>query len=180
MWEVVLILVLCFSFAASQQQDISIYENTMNSTTCDVFTSPHKHFAISKDAAWKPWDDYLYALYAQYLHTYLSTFPVVPPISSDTGYILCKHNDSKAMNPSISPDPQMVITGIILLNSDVGGGDIWFPRQKKKIEPACGKMILFPNSYTHPISMEPVRIGNLRFIVTWFKTNTGIEPVATE
>lgn len=176
----IIIIMAFFWCCFALEDDIGIYENIMNSTTCESLVSDAKHFSLSRHPAWKDWDQYLYTLYGHYLHAYLSAFPVVPNITSDTGYILCNHNESKAMNPSMSPDPQMVITGIILLNSNVGGGEIWFPRQKKKIEPQCGKMILFPNSFTHPIAMEPVRIGKLRFIITWFKTNTGIEPVATE
>lgn len=150
--------------------DIIEYSHVLNETACTALYSNETVY-LSRNPVWAPWDEMLYKLFGDYLQRYMSNYSVMPPIDADVGYILNVYKpSSKPIVPNIAPNPKWMIAAMLLLNSDVGGGDVYFPRQKKKVAPECGKLIVFPNSYTHPVSIDPVRIGEMRFVVTWFQS----------
>lgn len=59
-----------------------------------------------------------------------------------------------------------VITILIYLNS-VEGGEIEFPMQNRIIDPAPGRVILFPSVWTHPHEAKPTTKGD-RYIMRTF------------
>lgn len=167
---------LLLFIAIGLASDIYISDGVINSTSCLQMIDASKSmanetFSISTSGStWHPWDSLIYKVFGEEIQRYLSKYTTIPRIESDTGYIMSvRKTTSEPISESFSPHSNYIITGILLLNADVGGGSVYFPRQKQHIAPECGRLILFPNSYTHPVAMDPVKIGEMRFIVTWFK-----------
>lgn len=162
------VFLLLFSLALAS--DILVAHNQINETVCDAI------IASSSTAAF---DALLHErVFAPQLSVYARNYTAFPPIGSDTGYVLHHVNASTPpIEPSYAPHATWIVTGMLLLNSDVGGGEVVLGRQQRRFAPQCGLLLLFPNSYTHPVSVSPVRIGQMHFIVMWYRAN---EVSATE
>lgn len=83
-----------------------------------------------------------------------------------------KHVDSE--DPTDKNHP--VISGVLYLNDDYEGGEIYFPEQDIKIKPEAGSLVMFPSSrpyFHHPL---PVTSGS-KYMVPFFwydlETNWG-------
>jgi predicted 2-oxoglutarate/Fe(II)-dependent dioxygenase YbiX len=60
------------------------------------------------------------------------------------------------------------ISVVAFCNQGFKGGELDFPRQRVKIEPEAGAVVLFPSAYTHPHASLPVREGTKYSVVTWY------------
>lgn len=65
-----------------------------------------------------------------------------------------------------------VLSGILFLNNDYEGGELWFytPDKKeviKKIKPEVGKYVWWPSTALYPHAAQPVIKGTRYVVVTW-------------
>lgn len=60
------------------------------------------------------------------------------------------------------------ISVVAFCNQGFKGGELYFPRQRVKIEPEAGAVVLFPSGYTHPYASLPVCEGTKYSVVTWY------------
>jgi predicted 2-oxoglutarate/Fe(II)-dependent dioxygenase YbiX len=81
----------------------------------------------------------------------------------DTNADMGKHVDSE--DPTDKSHP--VVSGVLYLNDDYEGGEIYFPEQNIKIKPKAGSMIMFPSYrpyFHHPLEITK---GN-KYMVPFF------------
>lgn len=81
----------------------------------------------------------------------------------DTGADMGKHVDSE--DPTDKSHP--VVSGVLYLNDDYEGGEIYFPEQDIKIKPEAGSMIMFPSYrpyFHHPLAITS---GN-KYMIPFF------------
>ncbi len=81
----------------------------------------------------------------------------------DTGADMGKHVDSE--DPTDKSHP--VVSGVLYLNDDYEGGEIYFPEQNIKIKPSAGSMIMFPSYrpyFHHPLEI----ISGNKYMVPFF------------
>lgn len=81
----------------------------------------------------------------------------------DTGADMGKHVDSE--DPTDKSHP--VVSGVLYLNDDYEGGEIYFPEQNIKIKPSAGSMIMFPSYrpyFHHPLEITS---GN-KYMIPFF------------
>ena len=157
----VLFFLLCLFSLGNSNTDILIRENVVSKAQCT---------RISNEINSTVTDAQLYQIATNSLEIYLESmqFPVYPNITQDSGYVLVKLNDSYEGQKMYAGDHKQAYVGMYLFLNN--GGTIVFPRQNTSIVPACGKMILFPNSFTHPYFISPIEKNTfLNFVVTWFK-----------
>jgi predicted 2-oxoglutarate/Fe(II)-dependent dioxygenase YbiX len=60
------------------------------------------------------------------------------------------------------------LSAICFLNDDYEGGQLEFPRQKRKIQPKAGRLVLFPANFCFPHEAHSVLRGVKYTAVTWF------------
>lgn len=87
----------------------------------------------------------------------------------NTGVDMGQHVDSE--DPTDINHP--VVSGVIYLNDNYEGGEIYFPNQDIKIKPSSGSMIIFPS--TKPYIHHPMKInsGNKYMIpLFWYSMET--------
>jgi predicted 2-oxoglutarate/Fe(II)-dependent dioxygenase YbiX len=60
------------------------------------------------------------------------------------------------------------ISVVAFCNQGFKGGELYFPRQRIKIEPEAGAVVLFPSGYTHPHASLPILEGTKYSVVTWY------------
>ena len=113
-------------------------------------------------------------------------------VSKGTGYSLLKYSDGQFFREHVDvipPDLSYVtvsdegrttkVTTSVLAHrrltltafwstDDIEGGDLVFPRQKLRIKPNCGDLIVFPSSFGFPHDAEAVTAGVKYTLVTWF------------
>jgi hypothetical protein len=120
-----------------------------------------------------PFRDKLHAIFAQASELYCRLNPYVS-IKRDTGFQLLRykrgqhfrtHIDNIAGHPTWG---QRQLSGVIYLNDDYQGGALCFPRQKKKIKPRAGSVVLFPSNFAYPHESQDVLEGVKYAAVTWF------------
>lgn len=81
----------------------------------------------------------------------------------DTGADMGKHVDSE--DPTDKSHP--VVSGVLYLNDNYEGGEIYFPEQEIKIKPKAGSMIMFPSYrpyFHHPLAITK---GN-KYMIPFF------------
>lgn len=95
-------------------------------------------------------------------------------IKKDTGFQLLRyevgqhfrdHIDNIAGHPTWG---QRQLSAVLYLNADYEGGCLHFPRQKKKIKPRAGSVVLFPSNFAYPHESQDVTSGTKYAVVTWF------------
>jgi len=60
------------------------------------------------------------------------------------------------------------LSAVCFLNDDFEGGQLEFPRQKRKIQPQAGRLVLFPANFCFPHEAHDVVKGVKYTAVTWF------------
>lgn len=155
--------VLCVFIVLAASSDIWAAPNQINATVCAAIIEAQSTTAV---------DALLHErVFAPQLRAYASNYSSFPAIGSDTGYVLRKVSAlDLPMSPGYAPHADWAVTGMLLLNSDVGGGDVLLPRQHARYAPRCGLLLLFPNAYTHPVLVDDVRIGQMHFIIMWYRS----------
>lgn len=160
-------------FVTVLASDIAVFENTLSAEQCRALTDANHEAAVvflSSNPLWEHLDGVLFNATHAALRSYVEQYPELPPaVSHDNGYTLVERTKESAPSTLTAGAPPFVIGIVLFLNEDVGGGELSFPRQQERVTPACGRMVLFPASYTHPLRLEPVRIGSLFLISTWIK-----------
>ena len=63
--------------------------------------------------------------------------------------------------------PARDVTAIAFLNDEFEGGDLLLPRQKVKVKPQTGGVVVFPARYTHPYQALPVLRGCKYTVTSW-------------
>mgnify|MGYP001603544509 FL=1 len=122
-------------------------------------------------------DDLLFQVFSRALNNYvrdlgdLGQFVVSSGISKDEGYQFLRYEQGEhyRIHTDSSQDLPRVLSGIILLNSEYGGGELCFSVQRLTLKPEAGTVILFPSLFTHPHLVCPVTSGIRYSVVTWFK-----------
>lgn len=64
---------------------------------------------------------------------------------------------------------ERVISGVLYLNDDYEGGEIYFPSQKIKLKPEAGDLILFPSCFLFPHQSLPITDKSKYAVISWFK-----------
>lgn len=92
-------------------------------------------------------------------------------ISSDEGYSLLRYTGGGEYKSHIDhgPSNNRVLSGLIYLNDNYEGGEIYFDTKDIKIKPEEGDVVFFPSGYTHSHASLPVTKGIKYAIVTWFR-----------
>lgn len=95
-------------------------------------------------------------------------------ISKDTNYQLLRYKPGQHFNTHVDhivghPDwGRRQLSFLLYLNDDYAGGELWFPRQQRKIKPKAGDVVLFPSHFTHPHAGLDVTQGVKYAVVSWF------------
>ena len=173
-FKLLALLVSCGFSSVLFSKNILLQENALDSIDCVNIISKAQDKNIiglsGSDAQleWNETDAFIKTKFGEALKelaTQLKTYPLW--ITKDMGYhywALDKENKTDIAYM----EPAGKAIGVIFLNEDVGGGSLWFPRQKREIEPSCGKLVIFPASYTHPHHFKRIKVGKLRVIMTVF------------
>ena len=154
-------------------QDVMILTHRLNFTMCQQLIQFANHtcrVALSTNETLKPWDNVLFNAFSEALRTYRMQYAHFFDMENkDVGYTLSVRSKQDAeATPSFLGASRYTVGAIVMLNDDVAGGQLSFPRQKILIDPECGKLVIFPNSYVFPFTMTPVRLGHVYFISTYF------------
>lgn len=159
------LFLLFATLATVAGHDIWVAHNQINATVCARIIESRSTTAV---------DSLLHEkVFSPQLAAYARNYTAFPHIGSDTGYVLNSINaSSDPIVPGYAPHADWMVTGMLMLNSDVGGGDVVLGRQRMRFAPRCGLLLLFPNSYTHPVSVDEVRIGEMHFVVMWYRLFT--------
>lgn len=155
--------------------DILVLNHVINDTMCQQLM----HFgndsvtrvAISSTESLKPWDMFLFSVFGQAFQQYVLQYNVFYTLEKkDIGYnLMVRTKDNKDLKPNFaSTTPKLLVGAIIFLNDNVAGGQLHFPRQNKKIDPECGRFVVFPNSHVFPYAFYPVKLGQLYYVGTYF------------
>ena len=67
-----------------------------------------------------------------------------------------------------SSDGKRILSGVIYLNSDYEGGEIYFPNQNIELKPEAGMLLLFPSNFLFIHGSKPITKGNKYICVSWF------------
>lgn len=89
----------------------------------------------------------------------------------DEGYSLLRYQVGGEYKPHVDRAAANVriVSGLIYLNDDFEGGDLFFPRHQLTVKPRTGMVVLFPSIHTHLHASLPIKSGVKYAIVTWFK-----------
>ncbi len=158
---------------APSPNDVMILENQLNSSICSQlieFANHTSQVAISTKEALKPWDNMLFDMFSNAFREYRMQYPNFFKMENkDVGYTLStRSKQDRDAAPGFVGSTQYIVGAVVMLNDDVAGGELSFPRQNLAIQPDCGKLVVFPNSYVFPFTMKPVRLGHVYFISTYF------------
>ena len=164
----VIFLVFICAFASS---DVLILDGQLTTLECMQMVQQSKSdwkVEISSDTAWKAWDERLFNVFGDALAKYHAFIGHNLNIKNDSGYAMfrrTKQNDTVAPFSTIQP-----VGMVMFLNGDVAGGEMLLTRQDRTIIPECGRLVVFPGIYTHPVAFKDVRLGEERFIITYFRS----------
>lgn len=106
-------------------------------------------------------------IYQQLINSYVR-------VSKCSGYDLLRYKVGEFFNchtDFVPGHPDLVsrqLSVVVFCNGNFTGGELYFPRQKVKIKPEAGDVVLFPSSITHPHASLPVREGTKYSVVTWY------------
>ena len=153
------------------QKDILQLDLQLNNSACQQIIEripPNiNRIHLSTEPTWSVWDSILFNTFGEALKAYVLPYPMNPFATKDRGYTLFIRN-GKNDSFLFNEQPVSEIAMVLFLNDDVGGGEWNFPEQKVRIEPTCGKLVVYPVCFTHPHKIERIRIGKEYFIMTWF------------
>ncbi len=169
------LFVLIFYFANAAANDIITLSGMISeSKICTdlIAKAGNAHdIKISLDTTWQAQDNLLFEVFARGLVELKRRYAefYAPNITRDSGYQLFRINEANTTHSVIYANVIGQVTAVLFLNDDVAGGEWQFPRQENiTVAPECGKMLLFPSSYTHPHLIKRIRIGVETFVVTSF------------
>lgn len=103
------------------------------------------------------------------LRTFIKSFLDLK-VMGNSGYTLRKIHSTTRLHADGTTDDIYVriLSCIVALNSDYGGGEITFPKQDFKTVMEKGDIILFPPYWTHPHMVFPPHRGTNRYTInTW-------------
>lgn len=151
--------------------DICLYDAVIDCKAIIGAQGDAWRIAMSAEPTWAPWDAFIYELLQDLAKRYHAPYPAPIPVSSDVGYLLIRRTVANGtMHIHLDTPPSYLMGAVLFLNGDVAGG-IWeWPRQGVEVQPECGRLVFWPNTYTHPKRVQAIRLGESRFIVTWFKS----------
>jgi len=131
---------------------------------------------ISGNTQLQPVDAFLFQTFNSAVQLYSKH--ILPPsykgplgVFKDEGYTLLKYEEGGYYDIHMDHDPRTThrtLSGLIYLNDNYSGGEIFFPRQDITIKPKLGSVVLFPSNYTHLHTSCPISIGTKYAIVTWW------------
>ena len=161
MWLIVYFVVIAAA------NDILVLESQLNATQCqEIVAQAHGPINISRDPTWKGWDQQLFRVFDNAVRLYQAFIGHPLGVNKSKDYLLGVRN---ATHDSVAPFCDYLPIGVVLfVNDEVAGGQWYFPRQDKSFEPACGRLVMFPNTFTHPHGIKDVRVGTTWFVLTSF------------
>ena len=167
MWVEVLLFLVA---VASAEDHVRVYDGVLNASACEgmVNATAGQETALIplSGPQWGPWDELLYRVFGDYLRRYAAQFDL-PNVTHDTGYsVILRRRGDPPMTAAYSKRVDLVLAALLFLNDDVGGGNLEV--SGREIEPRCGRLVMMPNAFTHPIRLRDVRVGELRLVATWF------------
>ena len=162
-----------FVTVAVASNDILVLERQLNASECQSIVQQagnQPRIVISKDPTWSQWDKRLFDVFGNALLAYNGFIGHPLGANQDSGYVLIQRNTT---HDSVAPFCEYkAVYAVLFLNGDVAGGQWYFPRQKETFEPECGRLLMFPDTFTHPRAVRDVRLGTSWVIVTSFKSRS--------
>jgi predicted 2-oxoglutarate/Fe(II)-dependent dioxygenase YbiX len=114
------------------------------------------------------------AVKSTFIHVYAEMINPFAKAARCLGYSLLRYQPGEFFNTHVdvvrghSTYVARQISIVAFCNQGFKGGELYFPRQRVKIEPEAGAVVLFPSAYTHPHASLPVREGTKYSVVTWY------------
>jgi hypothetical protein len=95
-------------------------------------------------------------------------------IDCDEGYSILRYGpggkyEYHSDNGAASANTLRTLSALLYLNDSYEGGEIDFPRQKVKIKPKAGMLVMFPAVANYRHASLPIVSGTKYTVVTWFK-----------
>lgn len=162
-------LFLTLSFATN---DVIVLHEMLNETVCKAMVEKAQSLYVVKiglEPTWQAEDQLLFEVFSKGISELKARYYefYAPNITQDSGYQLFGMDEGNKTILYASEIGQ--VTSVLFLNDNVAGGEWVFPRQGNfTVAPECGKMVLFPSSYTHPHTIKRIRLGRELFVVSFF------------
>lgn len=158
-----------FFLLTANATDIVTLHEMLNETVCKAMIEKAQSLYVVKiglEPTWQAEDQLLFEAFSKGLLELKARYSVLN-ITQDSGYQLFSIDEGN--KTSLYANAFGQVTAILFLNDNVAGGEWVFPRQENfTVAPECGKMVLFPSSYTHPHTIKRIRIGRELFVVSSF------------
>jgi len=138
---------------------------------------PNSHFGLSTDGLPDQLSVYhmvCEAVESTFIQVYGQMINPFAKAARSLGYNLLRYQPGEFFDTHVDVvrgHPTYVgrqISVVAFCNQGFKGGELYFPRQRVKIEPEAGAVVLFPSAYTHPHASLPVGEGTKYSVVTWY------------
>lgn len=160
-----------FFLLTANATDIVTLHETLNETICKAMIEKAQSLYVVKiglEPTWQAEDQLLFEAFSKGILDLKARYYELN-ITQDAGYQLFNMGEENTTSPTVYASSNGQVTAILFLNDNVAGGEWVFPRQGNfTITPECGKMVLFPSSYTHPHTIKRIRLGRELFVVSSF------------
>lgn len=161
-----------FFLLTANANDIVTLHKMLNETTCKAMIDKTQLslqvVKIGLETTWQAEDQMLFEAFSKGILDLKARYYELN-VTHDSGYQLFSMNEENTTSPVLYASSIGQVTSVLFLNDNVAGGEWVFPRQGNfTVAPECGKMVLFPSSYTHPHTIKRIRLGRELFVVSFF------------
>lgn len=114
-------------------------------------------------------DKQIFDIFAEHILEYRKLFPEVY-IEKDEGYTLLRYSEGGYYGKHTDDFSKMhrIVSGLIYLNDDYEGGELYFNELDVKIKPKAGSIVLFPSNFVYAHECLKITKGTKYAVVTWF------------
>jgi len=122
---------------------------------------------------WSPFEARLNVLFGQCAGLYRGLNKYVD-VQAHTGFQLLRYEPGQHFREHVDNIArhetwgQRQLSVVLYLNEGFDGGETYFPRQKRVVQPRTGDLIVFPSHFTHPHSSADVETGTKYSLVSWY------------
>jgi len=151
--------------ATMNAKDFSYKGAARSNDTCVVDHRVH--------ADWRAWEERLSQVFHSCVYAYKSLNPHLN-VREDTYVQILRYQPGQHYKLHVDNISGHMTWGarqlsaVCFLNDDYEGGQLEFPRQKRKIAPKAGRLVLFPSNFCFPHEAHDVLRGVKYTAVTWF------------
>lgn len=114
-------------------------------------------------------DKEVFNIFSFHIKEYVKIFPEVF-IETDEGYTLLRYKDGNFYGKHTDDfrSHHRIVSGLLYLNDDYEGGELYFNDLDELIKPKAGSIVLFPSNFAFAHESKPIIKGTKYAIVTWF------------